>query len=109
MVTPNFLFGYQDPLALAKFCFLRIVLNYTKINIPVLVGTCTYRKPNYHEMHLTYVTKVHEGSVLKVMFLVLVLCQSKSRNYGLYSCVVYNSRAMMYMKAGGVKKYLQTG
>ena len=39
--------------ALAKFCFLLIVLNRAKLNIPVLVGT-THRKLEYHEMRRTY-------------------------------------------------------
>ena len=38
---PQFSFGISR--ALAKFCFLRIVLNRAKIIIPVLVGT-THRK-----------------------------------------------------------------
>ena len=38
-------FSFWIPKALAKFCFLCIVLNHAK-NICVLVGT-TYRKPEY--------------------------------------------------------------
>ena len=38
--------------ALAKFCFLRLVLNRAK-NIPVLVST-THRKPEYLEMSRTF-------------------------------------------------------
>ena len=50
MVTPNFLFGYQEHLP--SSCFLCLVLNRAK-NIPVFVGT-THRKPEYLEVLRTY-------------------------------------------------------
>ena len=52
MVTPKFSVLDTKGTSIAKFCFLRIVLNRAK-NIPVLVGT-THRKPEYLEMRRTY-------------------------------------------------------
>ena len=47
MVTPNFLFGYQEHLLSFTFSTCK--------NIPVLVNTCTTnRKPKYLEMHRMY-------------------------------------------------------
>ena len=51
MVTPNFLFGYQNHLL--KLQLFPHSFKAHK-NIPVLVGT-THRKPEYLEMHRTYV------------------------------------------------------
>ena len=45
-------FSFWIPKALAKFCFLRIVLNRAHKNIPVLVGT-THKKPEYLEIRRT--------------------------------------------------------
>ena len=46
-------FSLWIPRALAKFYFLRIVLNHAKIIIPTLVGT-THRKSEYLKMHRMY-------------------------------------------------------
>ena len=45
-------FSFWIPRALAKFCYIRMVLNRAK-NIPVLVGT-THRKLDNPEMRKTY-------------------------------------------------------
>ena len=45
-------FSFWVPRALAKFCFLRIVLKSAKF-IPVLVGT-THGEPEHLEMRRTY-------------------------------------------------------
>ena len=51
MVSPNFLFGYQEHFV--KFCFFYICSFKLRKNIPVLGGT-TYRKPEYLEIWITY-------------------------------------------------------
>ena len=58
-------FSFWISKALAKFCFLRLVLNRAKMIIPVLVGT-THRKTEYLDrdaQNVCAVTKV--GTVHK--------------------------------------------